>query len=145
MSMRIAYLNIIIIAIGLPFLLFMYFAPFSFFVDIDYVDHQDVCAGEKVQTVLSMRKVRWGDTYEGHIIAELHQFDDELKYETTIRRDDTFIYQKSDDEVIYQIKWSDNLPAGEYGVASLVTIEPGFRKQNYRSEEDQRFTVYECE
>lgn len=145
MSSRIVILNSLIILLGAPFLLFAWLAPFSFFVDIEYVDHQDVCAGESIQTVFSMRNVKWSDSYEGHITAELYRYEDGYKYETVIRRDDTFIYQKSDEEVRYQIEWNNAiLEPGEYGVSSLVTIDPVFKKQDYQGEDEQKFNVINC-
>ena len=145
MSNRIAILNSVIIVTGIPFLIALWLAPFNFFVDIEYVDHQDVCEGETVQTVVSMRQVKWKGGYEGHIFSELYRFEDGLKYETVIKRDTDFLYQPSDEPVRYQIEWSEPLPVGDYGVSSLVKINPVFEKTDYRNEETQRFSVVKCD
>lgn len=145
MSVRILILNSIIVAIGVPFLLFAWLAPFDFFVDIKSIEYMDVCAGENVQIVVSLRDVRWSDSYEGKTIDELVKYDEDLIQETIIKREATFIYQKSDIPVQYQIEWDHKLPAGEYGVNSNVTIDTIFKKKDFRSHYDQQFTVYECE
>ena len=145
MSLRIAYLNIAIIAIGLPFLIAMYFLPFNFFVDIKYLEHQDVCAGEDIQTVISLRDVKFTDQYEGHIKSELVKFENNFIKETIIKRETDFFYEKNDKPVIYEVQWNKPLPLGEYGVNSLVTIDTVFEKQDFRGAETQRFSVVDCE
>ena len=144
MSKRLAYLNIIIIAIGIPFLAVMWFLPFSFFVDVEYNEHQDMCAGDTLQTVFSMRNVKFAEHYEGHVQAELVRYDEDYIRETVIRRETDFFYEKSDSPVVYEIEWNKPLPEGEYGVSSLVTIHTIFDKTDFQKAETQRFTVIDC-
>lgn len=144
MKHKITYLNILIILIGLPFILAMYLLPFDFFVDIKYVKHQDVCAGESVQTVISLRDVKFKEQYEGNIKAELVKYEDGFVKETVIRREADFFYEKNDEPVTYEVQWDKPLPAGDYGVNSLVKIDAFFEKEDFRRAEYQRFSVIDC-
>lgn len=144
MKHRLVYLNIIIVTVGLPLILAMYLLPFSEFVDIKYEDYQNVCEGETVQTVFSLRHVHWSPAYEAHVEAELVRYEEDYVRETVIRRKADFIYQQSDGPVAYEIEWSDGLPAGRYGVNSLITIDPFFEKEEYRPSQGVQFVVYPC-
>lgn len=139
------YLNTIIIAIGVPILLFFWLAPFSFFVDIEYLHHQDTCAEQTLQTIITLRDVKWRDQYHGTVYEELYRYEGDVKLETTIKRTSTIIYQKSDEPLTIEIEWNKKLPAGEYGAYTIVEIDAGFTKREVRLEDNQRFTVKECE
>ena len=143
-SYRILLLNIIIIFIGLPVIAFLYFTPFNYFVDIDYVYYQDTCADEELQTVITLRDVNWRDEYHATAFQQLFRYDGDEKIETTIIRESKFIYQKEDAPVTFEIEWNKKLPAGEYGVYTSTEIDAGFMKTEIRLEDTQRFTVKEC-
>jgi len=143
-SYRILLLNLIIILIGLPVLVFFYFMPFSSFVDIDYIYYQDACANEDFQTVITLREVKWRDEYRATAFEQLFRYEGDEKIETTITRKSDFIYQRSGSPVVFEIDWNKKLPAGDYGVYTSTVLDAGFLKKDIRTEDTQRFTVKEC-
>lgn len=143
-SYRLLLLNLLIVLIGIPIIAFLYFMPFNSFVDIDYVHYQDTCSDQELQTVITLREVKWRDEYHATSFEQLFRYDGDEKIETTITRKTDFIYQKSDTPVKFEIDWNKKLPPGEYGVYTTTKIEAGFKKTDIRLEDTQRFKVVEC-
>jgi len=146
MTERINILNAVIVALGLPLFLIAWILPFSFFVDVQEVTYSDMCVGETTQLVTSLREVKWIDGYKGTSISELFKYNGIIKEELIIKREATFAYQVSSEPVVYRIEWDRPITvAGEYGASDTVTISPLiFKKTEHFSEEDQRFSVVEC-
>ena len=143
-SYRILLLNIIIIFIGLPIIAFLYFTPFDYFVDMEYVYYQDACAEQELQTVITLREVKWRDEYHATAFEQLFRYEGDEKIETTISRKSEFVYQRSDSPVVFEVEWNKKLPAGEYGVYTTVELDAGFKKNKIWLEDNQRFTVKNC-
>ena len=100
------------------------FIPFSFFVDVEYVDFKDMCVGDKEQSVHANRTSILD--VDGISKDRMIYFTNGLRIETDITRTSaSFIYEKDSTEATYDITWN-KAPTliGTYGVQSDVVARP---------------------
>jgi hypothetical protein len=97
--------------------------PFSWWVNLVYIDYQDMQCGESVQTVISERYPLW--PMPGTYQAQLVRYEENGSIvETVYTRQGTFGYE-GPGTVTYEIEWSQPIKnPGTYGVSTFVDIRP---------------------
>lgn len=128
-------------------LVLLYLLPFSYYVDVKKVTYHDMCVGDTRQTVTAQREVRNTHGEPALVFGQMFLIEDQKLTKLTIKRETEFIYNRTDEDVVYVIQWDEPvLEAGLYAASDYVQIEPTFfKKYSYQSEEEQTFKVYACE
>lgn len=124
--------------------LLLHLLPFKSFVDIEYINYEDVCIGSDKQFVESKREVVW--PIQAHVYAQVVKIEGVKVIETTINREDLFGYEESGIATL-QIKWSEPFEEeGLYGVNSWIDMRPlpFITIKDFNSYKDNQFRVIDC-
>jgi len=102
----------------------MPFIPLSWVVDHKYVKYADVCVGDDVQSVTTNRYVPFA--LSATSTGEVHKITDGIREETTIRRHVDFVYQKTNETIVYIIEWDTPFQvAGVYEALQFIEVNLG--------------------
>lgn len=114
----ITILGLILLSVWLA----IHLIPFSFWVDVKYVEYDDMKCGDSLQLAHTERYPLW--PMKGTFQSQLFRFEDGDVIETTIKRDGFFAYE-GDGHVTFEAEWSQPVTqAGTYGVATFREIYP---------------------
>lgn len=125
--------------------LLLHLIPFQWFVDIDYVDYEDICVGEQVQTVLTDRRTTWPT--QAHVYSQVVKIEGVKIIETTISRESNYGYEESGFQE-FLVKWDEPFDEeGRYGVNSWIEIYPlpFITIREFESYTNDQFNVMSCD